>query len=167
MLRCNCIMLALVEPLLYCSPDFTVRKASCWVEVMLKILFFDFKLGGEAEWEVGPWEVNKYFIISNPVTLFWLSQRTYQCCTGMHSQRTLLLNWTFLLSFQVRQITAGLSPRSSGMSIASVDRNLSLTFRFIATNIQQNAKKTVAFNLSFSRNWKWKQIMCWNSIMSF
>lgn len=115
----------------------------------------------EAGGEVRPWEVNKSFIVSTPVTSFWLSQKrkneiTHRDRTGIYGQRTLLLNETFSLPFQLCQITTCLSLRSSGMSIASADRNLSLTFHFIAAlkNIQQNA-----FETSFSCKAGWKQIM--------
>lgn len=38
-------------------------------------LFFRFQPRGEVDGVVGPWEENKYFIISTPVILFWLSQK--------------------------------------------------------------------------------------------
>lgn len=79
---------------------------------------------------------SKYFITSSPVTLF---------CQKVLQRHPQLAHFTAKLSIftfiQVHQITTGLSVRSSRMSVDSVDKNLSLTFHFIATsNIQHNAK---------------------------
>lgn len=138
-----------------CSYREWKKTTSCWI--LIFFLFYS-QLVRRSSSARSQALISKYFITSSSGTLFRPGLNKH-CGTApaSPSQRALLLNWTLSLSFGFAKSPQALSLRSSQMSIDSLDRNLSLTFHFIATssNIQHNAKekKTAAFSLSLSRNW--------------
>lgn len=123
---------------------------SCWILIFF-FFFFNSQLVRRSSSVRSQALISKYFITSSSGTLFQVGLKKH-CGTSptSPSQHALLLNWTLSLSFGFARSPQALSLRSSQMSMDSLDRNLSLTFHFIATssNIQHNAKKNKKKNCS-------------------
>lgn len=102
-----------------------------------------------------------YHLKSCPIS-FDPDKKANSTAPGSTSQCTLLLNWTFSLQVQVGQNTPGLSLRSSGMSIAWADINLSLTFHFIANPwiFSRMQNSSILFVLQLKRKLKCETVLC-------